>query len=97
MVIARIRGRPITTDAEPYISGSSQKKGWMNKRFKNSRSWRTGCPIDFLEAEQSTVLPEGRADQGEESRVTVLPLAQLGTETQQRIDVTKWHFVCSMS
>ena len=45
----------------------------------------TGCPIDFEQTAQFPVLPEGRADQGEESGEAVRPLAQPGAEAQQHI------------
>src|SRR5665811_786115 len=44
----------------------------------------TGCPIDFQQAAQFPVLPEGRADQGEEPSETVAPLAQVGAAAQEQ-------------
>src|SRR5664279_5855372 len=45
----------------------------------------TGCPIDFQQAAEFAVLPESRADQGEEPGEAVRPLAQMGGEAQEHI------------
>lgn len=45
----------------------------------------SGCPIDFQEAPQFPILPEGRTDQGEQAGETIGPAAQVGTEAQQHI------------
>src|ERR1700744_745088 len=45
----------------------------------------TGCPIDFQEAAQFAVLPEGRTDQGEEAGEAVRPLSQVSAEAQEDI------------
>ena len=45
----------------------------------------TGCPIDFQEAAQFPVLPEGRTDQSEQPGEAVAPLAQVGAEAQEDI------------
>jgi hypothetical protein len=45
----------------------------------------TGCHIDFQQAAQFPVLPEGRANQGEEPGEAVIPLSELGAEAQQDI------------
>src|SRR5579885_1145599 len=53
-----------------------------------------GCPLDFEQAAQFPVLPEGRADQGKEAGLSacdaqageaVAPLSQMGAEAQQDI------------
>ena len=45
----------------------------------------TGCPIDFEQAAQFAVLPEGRTDQGEEAGETMRPPTQVSAEAQQDI------------
>src|SRR5512137_576526 len=45
----------------------------------------TGCPIDFQQASEFELLPQGRAYQGEETREAVAPLAEEGAEAQQQI------------
>src|SRR5208282_5660382 len=45
----------------------------------------TGWPIDFQQAAEFPVLPEGRADQGEEPGEAVRPPAQMGAEAQEHI------------
>lgn len=45
----------------------------------------TGCPVDFQEAAEFEVLPEGRTDQGEQASEAVRPLAQKGSEAQEHI------------
>src|SRR5208282_2421315 len=44
-----------------------------------------GCPIDFQQAAEFPVLPECRADQGEEPGEAVIPLSEPGAEAQQDI------------
>src|SRR5579875_1892516 len=44
-----------------------------------------GCPIDFQEAPQFPVLPEGRVDEREQPGEAVRPLAQVSAEAQQDI------------
>lgn len=44
-----------------------------------------GCPIEFEQVAQFAVLPEGRADQGEEAGEAVTPFSQPGAEAQQHI------------
>ena len=45
----------------------------------------TGCPIDFEQAAEFPILPEGRTDQGEQAGEAVRPLSQMGAEAQQHI------------
>src|ERR1035438_9073578 len=54
-------------------------------RRAQEASAATGCPIDFQQAAEFAVLPEGRADQGEEPGEAVTPLAQMGAEAQEHI------------
>jgi hypothetical protein len=44
-----------------------------------------GCPIDFQEAPEFPILPEGRTDQGEQAGETVRPPPQVSAEAQQHI------------
>jgi len=66
-------------------TGSAKARQIGLLRCAQETSAATGCPIDFQQAAELPVLPEGRADQGEEPGEAVRPLAQPGAEAQQHI------------
>src|ERR1017187_10694977 len=64
-------------------STESGQKGLFCRAQKPTAA--TGCPIDFEQAAEFEFLPQGRAQQCKEPGEAVVPLAQPGTEAQQRI------------
>jgi hypothetical protein len=60
----------------PTGSAEAGQIGLLRRAQKAAAT--TGCPIDFQQAAQFPVLPEGRADQGEEPGEAVAPEQLLG-------------------
>ena len=67
----------------PTGSAKARQIGLLWRAQKTAAT--PGCPIDFQEAAQFAVLPEGRADEGKKPGEAVSPLAQPGAEAQQHI------------
>jgi hypothetical protein len=67
----------------PNGSAEARQIGLLWRAQKTAAA--TGCPIDFEQAAEFPVLPEGRTDQGKEPGEAVAPLAQMGAEAQQHI------------
>ena len=67
----------------PTGSAEARQIGLLRRAQKAAAP--TGCPIDFQQAAEFPVLPEGRADQGEEPGEAVAPLTQVRTEAQEHI------------
>src|ERR1035438_9759386 len=67
----------------PRGSAEARQIGLLRRAQEASAA--TDCPIDFEQAAEFPVLPEGRADPGEEPGEAVRPLAPPGAEAQEHI------------
>ena len=67
----------------PIRSAEAGQIGLLRRAQETTAA--AGCPIDFQQAAQFAVLPEGRADEREQPGEAVRPLAQVSTEAQQDI------------
>ena len=66
-------------------TGSAEARQISLLRRAQETTATTGCPIDLQQAAEFPILPEGRADQGEEPGEAVAPLAQMGAKAQEDI------------
>ena len=75
----------------PIGSAKARQIGLLRRAQETSAA--IGCPIDIEQTAEFPMLPQCRADQGEEAGKAVRPLTQPGAEAQQDIPDSQIRFL----